>query len=227
MIVAIIPARGGSKRIPRKNIRDFMGLPMIAYSIRAALESGLFDKIIVSTDSQEIAEIAKAHGAEVPFLRPANLADDHASTAAVLVHALEFCSQQGWCPEYACCIYATAPFIQPEYLVQGLEVVRNSSADNSFSVSSYAFPVFRAQRIKEDGLLEMQWPEHRLTRSQDLTELYHDAGQFYWMEVAAFMANPNLYANAAPVVLPRHLVQDIDTEEDWHRAELMYKADHL
>lgn len=224
MIIAIIPARGGSKRIPNKNIREFLGTPMIAYSIKVALESGLFDKVIVSTDSRKIADIAEAHGAEVPFIRPDDLSDDHSSTAAVLVHALKFAEQQGWHTEYACCIYATAPFIRTEYLAQGLEAVKNASVDNAFSVTSYAFPVFRAQRIKNDGMLEMQWPEHRLSRSQDLPELYHDAGQFYWMAVAAFMANPNLYAKAAPVLLPRHLVQDIDTEEDWARAELMYKA---
>lgn len=224
MNVCIIPARGGSKRIPRKNIRDFMGLPMIAYSIRSAANSGLFDKIIVSTDSEEVAEVARAYGAEVPFMRPADLADDYTTTSAVLTHALEYVRGQGLAPEYACCIYATAPFIRSEYLIQGLDALMASSAHNAFSVASYAFPVFRSQRIREDGMLEMQWPEHRLTRSQDLPELYHDAGQFYWTKVDRFLENSDLYANAAPVVLPRHLVQDIDTEEDWKRAELMYKA---
>ena len=224
MTIAVIPARGGSKRIPKKNIRDFLGKPMLAYSIQAAKRSGLFEQIIVSTDSEEIAGIAKEYGADVPFLRPAELADDHAGTDAVVNHALRYLQAQGDKPEFACCIYAPAPFIRSEYLAQGLEQLKASTAHSAFSVTSYAFPVFRAQKIGPDGDLEMQWPEHRMTRSQDLPELCHDAGQFYWTKVDHFLANPDFYANAVPVVLPRHLVQDIDTEEDWKRAELMYKA---
>jgi pseudaminic acid cytidylyltransferase len=223
--IAIIPARGGSKRILGKNIREFCGSPILVYSIRAAKKSGLFDRIIVSTDSEKIAEVALQHGAEVPFLRPENLSDDFATTADVILHTLKFVRTEYGEAQYACCIYATAPFLQAEYLAEGLEVLNASPpANNAFSVTSYAFPVFRAQRINEKGFLEMQWPEHHLTRSQDLPELYHDAGQFYWIRIDCFLDNPDLYANALSIKIPHYLVQDIDTEEDWIRAELMYKA---
>ena len=223
-ILYLIPARGGSKRIPKKNIREFLGHPMISYSIRAAQDSKLFDRIIVSTDSQEIADIAKRYGAEVPFMRPASLSNDFAGTNEVIYHALQFFRDKGKAPKFACCLYATAPFTQPEYLRKGFEVLDSSLSNNAFSVTTFPFPLFRAQRINKDGLLEMQWPEHRLTRSQDLPEFYHDAGQFYWTKVDRFLESPDLYLNAHPVILPRYLVQDIDTEEDWMRAELMYKA---
>jgi pseudaminic acid cytidylyltransferase len=224
MNVAIIPARGGSRRIPKKNIRDFCGKPMIARSIEAAQSVEIFDRIIVTTDSDEIATVAQEWGAEVPFMRPPELSDDFAGTDAVFTHALRFLLEQEAAIDFACCIYATAPFIRSEYLKQGLELLQESKASSAFSVTSYAFPVFRAQKINSEGILEMQWPEHRMTRSQDLPELYHDAGQFYWTKVPRYMLNPSLYAEALPVILPRYLVQDIDTEEDWKRAELMYKA---
>lgn len=227
MNVCIIPARGGSKRIPKKNIREFCGKPMIAYSIEAAHKSGLFEHVVVSTDSEEIAKTARKYGAEVPFMRPSELSDDFANTDIVFTHALRFLQDQGLNLEKACCIYATAPFVQPLFLHEGFSLLEDGNAHNAFSVTTFPFPILRSQLIKDTGLLEMRWPEYRQTRSQDFPEFYHDAGQFYWTQVERYFLNPDLYDNAAPVILPRCFVQDIDTEEDWNRAELMYKAQFL
>ena len=225
MNAAIIPARGGSKRIPRKNVKEFAGRPMIAWPITAALESGVFDKVVVSTDSDEIARTAEKWGAEVPFMRPEELSDDHTPTAPVLVHAVECLREQGVEVENGCCIYATAPFVRSEYLREGLETLTEKNVTTVFSVTSFAFPIFRSLKINEFGALEMFWPEHAMTRSQDLPEAYHDAGQFYWFNCRKFLAEPKLYAvDSLPVVLPRHLVQDIDTPEDWVTAENMFRA---
>ena len=225
MNVCIIPARGGSKRIPRKNIRFFCGKPMIAWSIGAAKSSGIFDRIIVSTDCPDIAEIACQQGAEVPFLRPANLADDRTTTDAVIVHALDWLEANGYRPQFACCLYATAPFVQPYFLKQGLVELMFSEATTAISVTSFPFPIFRGLTITQKGTLEMLWPEHRLTRSQDLPDTFHDAGQFYWLNVSRFSTCPTLYAkDSIPIRLPRYLVQDIDTEEDWKRAEVIFKG---
>jgi len=225
MNIAIIPARGGSKRIPRKNIKIFSGKPMIAYSIEAALRSQLFDRVIVSTDDRAITQIAKESGAEVPFTRPEELSDDHTPTAPVVKHALDWLIGEGAIIQYACCIYATAPFLQAKYLRRGYEVIRESKAASVFSVTTFPFPIFRALRISGDGSLAMFWPEHELTRSNDLPDAYHDAGQFYWLDAERFRETPKLYTpDAVPVILPRHLVQDIDTPEDWETAEKMYEA---
>jgi len=224
-VVAVIPARGGSKRIPNKNVKDFAGRPIIAHSIDAARNSGLFDRIIVSTDSDQIAEVAVAAGADVPFRRPAELSNDHAGTAPVIVHALDWLKQAGTPATYACCIYATAPFVRTEDLQRGLETLKTTNVTSVLSVTTFAFPIFRALKIGEDNSLSMFWPENRLKRSQDLPEAFHDAGQFYWVNAEKFMADPNLYsADALPVILPRYLVQDIDTLEDWETAEYMYRA---
>lgn len=224
MNVCIIPARGGSKRIPKKNIREFCGKPMIAHSIEAAKASGAFERIIVTTDSAEIAGVARQWGAEVPFMRPPEFSDDHATTDAVIIHALKCLKEGGVGVEYACCLYATAPFVQPDYLNKGLELLKSTGATTGFSVTTFPSPIFRGLRINEAGFLEMIWPEHRLTRSQDLPEAYHDAGQFYWLNVTKYMEAPRIYAtDSVPIILPRHLVQDIDTFEDWTRAEMMYK----
>lgn len=198
---------------------------MIGHAIAAAAASGLFGRIIVSTDSQRIAEAAEASGAEVPFRRPAELADDHTPTAPVLVHALRWLEENGDPAEYACCIYATVPFLKPEFLVEGYETMVRSGASSVFSVTTFPFSIFRALRVDERGRLAMFWPEHELKRSQDLPEAYHDAGQFYWLHVDAFLKSPRVYTpDAMPVVLPRHCVQDIDTEEDWMTAERMQRA---
>jgi len=223
--VAIIPARGGSKRVPRKNIRPFSGKPMIVHSIDAARESGLFDRIVVSTEDEEIAGIAVKAGAEVPFMRPKALADDFTGTGAVIKHAIRELQQAGDLIDYLCCIYATAPFLKSCYLRQGYEKLRQSGSAYAFSVTSFPFPIQRAVRINQDGLIEAIWPENIARRSQDLEEAYHDAGQFYWGRTQAFLDDIPVFSPVSvPVVLPRHLVQDIDTEEDWQRAELMYKA---
>jgi pseudaminic acid cytidylyltransferase len=228
MNICIIPARGGSKRIPKKNIREFCGKPMIAWSIEAAQQSGVFERVVVTTDSEEIADVARRHGAEVPFMRPSELADDHATTDAVFLHALAALQEAGCQPEYACNLYATAPFVRPEDLRRGLEIMESSGASSGFSVTTFPFPLFRGLKINDSGALEMFWPEHRLTRSQDLPEAYHDAGQFYWVNVKKYQQNRALYASdAVPVVLLRHRVQDIDTEADWKRAELMFQALHI
>ncbi|MFO1341401.1 MAG: pseudaminic acid cytidylyltransferase [Burkholderiaceae bacterium] len=224
--LAVIPARGGSKRIPRKNLRPFAGRPIIAHSIAAARDSGLFDMVLVSTDDEEIAEVARAHGADVPFLRPKVLADDHTGTQAVVKQAIEAVAAWGGAmPEQACCLYATAPFVRPVDLREGLARLDAAGADFAFSVTSFAFPIQRALRLDDEGRVGMMWPEHMATRSQDLEHAWHDAGQFYWGRAAAFLAQVPLYSKAAVAVpLPRHRVQDIDTEEDWRRAELMFQV---
>lgn len=226
MKLAVIPARGGSKRIPRKNIRLFCGRPMIAWSIRAAVDSGCFDRVIVSTDDEEIATVAREHGAEVPFMRPAELSDDYTGTIPVIAHAITTMEEIVGRPVAdTCCIYATAPFVQPEDLQRGLEILHQTGSEFAFSVTSYAFPIQRAIRIREDGRVEMFYPEHFSTRSQDLEEAWHDAGQFYWGRSAAWKSGTAIFGpKSAPVSLPRHRVQDIDTPEDWERAEWMFRA---
>lgn len=225
MRLAIIPARGGSKRIPRKNIKAFCGKPMIAWSIEAALASGCFDQVIVSTDDEEIAVVAQEYGAVAPFLRPAELSDDHTGTLPVVRHAIEWYKARGILLDQVCCLYATAPFVRGEDIQRGLGVLEQTGADYAFSVTSYAFPIQRAIRITEAERVEMFHPEQFNTRSQDLEEAYHDAGQFYWGLASAWSEGKVIFSQAsAPVILPRHRVQDIDTPEDWLRAEWMFKA---
>jgi len=228
MNVAIIPARGGSKRIPRKNIKSFCGKPMIVWSIEAALQSKLFDHVVVSTDDDEIARVAVAHGAQVPFRRPPHLADDFAATRPVVNHAIGEVERLYGVPEYVCCLYATAPFVESADLQAAYELLAaTTAAQFVFSVATYAYPVQRALRLGQSGFTEMFYPEHAATRSQDLEESYHDAGQFYWGRREAFLSNVSaLNARSLPYVLPRHRVQDIDTSEDWLRAELMFKLLH-
>jgi len=225
MRIAVIPARGGSKRIPRKNIRLFAGKPIIAYSIAAALDSGMFDRVIVSTDDAEIGQVAVSCGAEVPFHRPSQLSDDHTGTNAVVNHAIQWVNDTGGRVSHACCVYATAPFVQASDLRRGFEVLLSSGKAFAFSVTTYPFPIQRAIRLNSSGCVEATFPEHIATRSQDLEETYHDAGQFYWGTAEAFLGDVALFSPASvPVVLPRHLVQDIDTPEDWLRVELLYRA---
>ncbi|WP_338560596.1 pseudaminic acid cytidylyltransferase [Acinetobacter sp. KS-LM10] len=225
MKIAIIPARGGSKRIPRKNIKDFFGKPMIAWSIEAALKSNCFDRVIVSTDDREIAEIAKKYGAEVPFIRTAELSDDHVGTIPVIKQAIQWLTDNLQAPHLVCCIYATAPFVSAYDIQRGLAQLEQNNASYAFTVTSYAFPIQRAIRITEDNNVEMFLPEHFQTRSQDLEEAYHDAGQFYWGKVDAWMSEKVIFGSeSTPVILPRYRVQDIDTLEDWNRAEWLFKA---
>lgn len=225
MNIAVIPARGGSKRIPRKNIRPFCGKPMLAWSIEAALSAGCFDQVIVSTDDYEIATTARDLGAQVPFLRDPNLADDHTGTDAVVVDAITTLQQEGVRPDLVCCIYATAPFISAEYLLKGLQAMQTSDCEFAFSVTSFPFPVQRALRITKTGRTAMLQPEHIATRSQDLEQAYHDAGQFYWGRCNAWLNEcPVFGESSAPVEIPRAQVQDIDTEEDWQRAQWLFQA---
>lgn len=228
MKFAIIPARGGSKRIPRKNIKSFSGRPMIAWSIAAALESGCFDRVVVSTDDEEIAEVARQHGAEVPFVRPPELSDDHTGTIPVIRHAIEWFNERGQIPVQVCCIYATAPFVRAEDIRRGLDILTSADSDYAFSVTSYPFPIQRAIRITAQGRVEMFSPEHFNTRSQDLEDAYHDAGQFYWGRATAWLASKVIFGpHAAAVQLPRYRVQDIDTAEDWQMAEYLFHAFNL
>lgn len=225
MRLAIIPARGGSRRIPRKNITTFCGKPMIAWPILSAIESQCFNRIIVSTDDVEIAKIAREHGAEVPFIRPADLSDDHTGTMPVVAHAIGWQNQHGTPPTQVCCLYATAPFVRAADLQRGLQVLHSTGADYAFSVASYAFPIQRAIRITPCGRVAMFQPEHFNTRSQDLEQAWHDAGQFYWGQAGAWLSGKPMFGHgSAPVLLERHRVQDIDTPEDWKRAEWLFKA---
>lgn len=222
--IAIIPARGGSKRIPRKNIKEFHSKPLIAYSIEVACASKLFNKVIVSTDDAEIADIATKYGAEVPFIRPKELSDDYSVTADVISHALRWLAEHGEQYDYVCTIYATAPFLQKEYLIEGYQKLINSDAIHTFSVTSMPFPIQRTFKVTHEGRCEMFWPEYYSARSQDLEEAYQDAGQFYWTKVGKDSNEVMFGKDSIPVILPRHLVQDIDTPEDWERAELMYEV---
>ena len=222
--IAIIPARGGSKRIPRKNIKLFHGKPLIAYSIEVALKSNLFDKVIVSTDDEEIAKVAIDYGAVVPFLRPKELSDDFTGTGAVVNHALEYLKSMGENYDFVCTIYATAPFLDEKYLIEGFEKLKNSSAKNAFSSTSMPFPIKRTFKITSDDRCEMFYPQYFQTRSQDLEEAYQDAGQFYWTKLKEKSDEIMFSKDSIPIILPRHLVCDIDTLEDWTRAEFMYKS---
>lgn len=224
--VAIIPARGGSKRIPRKNIREFCGKPMMVWSIEAAKNSGAFDRIIVSTDDAEIRQIAIENGAEVPFERPPELSNDYAGTLPVIRHAVEWLNANGCPVSNACCIYATAPFLQKDALNDAREMLTgNPDTDFVFSATAFDFPIFRAIRLGENNLTSMFWPEHESSRSQDLPPAYHDAGQFYWGTAEAWLTKDRIFsANSRAVILAPHLVQDIDTPEDWLHAELKFQA---
>ncbi len=218
MSVCIIPARGGSRRIPRKNIRDFCGQPMIAWSIRAAIDSGCFDRVIVSTDDDEIASVAEDCGAEIPFLRAAGLADDHTPTVPVIadvIHRLDIADRTP-----VCCLYATAPFVLPGDLRAGLARLADTGARFVIAVTTYAFPIQRALRRAATGEVEMIDPARMQTRSQDLEEAWHDAGQFYWGRAKSWTEGGAIFGvGAQGLPLPRYRVVDIDTEEDWQRAE--------
>ena len=222
MKIAIIPARGGSRRIPRKNVKLFFGRPIIAWPIEIAREAGCFDRIIVSTDDKEIAKIAEKYGAEVPFTRPSSISDDYSTTIAVVAHAIRLLQELGEKIYFVCCIYATAPFIRAVDLEKSLEIIQNEGVDYCFSVTDYSFPIQRSIRITKDNRCEMFEPDVFHNRSQDLEKAYHDAGQFYWGRVDAWIEQKALfYSNSTPYVLPRYRVQDIDTVDDWKRAELM------
>jgi len=224
--IAVIPARGGSKRIPRKNIRLFAGRPMIAYSILAASQTELFDRIIVSTDDEEIASVAVRLGAEAPFIRPPELADDQTGTVEVIAHAIEWLRSFGACnPSSVCCIYATAPFIRQADITQGFQILESGSWQYVFAATNFAAPILRSFRKCASGGIEMFFPQYYPVRSQDLPEALHDAGQFYWGRPETWLRKATVFNRLSTVVLlPRWRVQDIDTEDDWVRAEQMAAA---
>lgn len=224
MKVAIIPARGGSKRIPRKNIRFFAGKPMIVHAIDAARRCSLFDKVIVTTDDAEISAIASAHGAEVPFCRPAELADDHTPTVPVIAHAIEACRQIGWPVTHACCIYPGVPFLDEKDLELAFAILDPDQATYSFPVTEFPSAIQRALRRLPDGRMQTFHPEYELTRTQDLEPAYHDAGQFYWAATDTWLTNKRIHNNGIGVEIPSWRVVDIDTPSDWERAELLYNA---
>ncbi|MBY0575392.1 MAG: pseudaminic acid cytidylyltransferase [Gallionellaceae bacterium] len=224
MKVAFIPARGGSKRIPRKNIRKFAGKPMIAHAIGTAQNSGLFDHIVVSTDDDKIARIAAEHGAEVPFVRPAELADDYTPTVPVIAHAITACQALGWKMDYVCCIYPGVPFIQVDDLKRALEQLQASQAAYSFPVTEFPSAIQRALRRLPNGQMQPLYPEYELTRTQDLEPAYHDAGQFYWGKPDAWLTNNKIHRSGIGLPIPNWRVVDIDTPDDWVRAEILYAA---
>lgn len=227
MNVAVIPARGGSKRIPRKNIKEFCGKPMIAWSIEAALESSCFDQVIVSTEDAEIARVAEAWGAQVPFRRPEELADDYVGTKEVMQSAVQWLYESGNTPKYACCIYATAPFLNAQDIRRGLESIITENAHFALAVATFPYPIQRAVRVTSSNRLEMFFSEHICTRSQDLENAYHDAAQFCWGKSEAWLGDEPVFSNnSVPVILPRYRVQDIDTSEDWENAEYLFRVLH-
>jgi pseudaminic acid cytidylyltransferase len=222
--LAIIPARGGSKRIPRKNIKPFMGKPIMAYSIEAALKSNIFDEVMVSTDDEEIASIAKEFGAIVPFMRSEKTANDYATTADVICEVIECYHNIGKDFDTVCCIYSTAPFVTSDRIIEAYSLLQNF--DSVFTAVSYSSPIQRGLKI-EDGKIKMIWPQYRNTRSQDLEPVYHDAGQFYVAKVAQFLKEKTFWTEkAGGIILPELEVQDLDTETDWQLAEMKYKLLH-
>ena len=225
MRLAVIPARGGSKRIPRKNIRLFAGKPMIAHAITAARASGLFDHVIVSTDDQEISHIACAWGAETPFVRPAELADDNTPTAPVVTHAIMACEERiGGQIDYVCCIYPSVPFIQIGDLLESFELLTRSDTDYCFPVTEFPSAIQRAMRQEENGRMLSFYPQYELVRTQDFEKAYHDAGQFYWGSKQAWLTNLHIHSSGTGFPIPGWRVVDIDTEDDWERAERMHRA---
>ena len=214
MNICIIPARGGSKRIKKKNIRSFNGKPIILWSIETAIKSNCFEKVIVSTDSEEIRNIAIAHGAEVPFKRPKNLSDDHSTTTSTIIHAINYLEKNIGMPNAICCLYATAVFTRPEDIKQGLNKLKNIQEDRFvFAGCKYNSPIQRALKINE----------YFNTRSQDLENTYHDIGQFYWGRTNAWLSSKNIFEGCQIHFLKSTLVNDIDTEEDWNKAEYIHK----
>lgn len=224
--LCIIPARGGSKRIPRKNIKLFQGKPIMAYSIEAALKSGIFDEIMVSTDDEEFAEVAKQYGASVPFLRSSATANDYATTVDVLLEVVETYRKQGKEFDAVCCLYSTAPFVTPERLKEAYGKL-SDDIDGCFTIVEYSYPVQRSLRINDSGQVEMRHPEHLKSRTQDLEKVYHDAGQFYFMKTAVMENEKTVWLKQTePLVLSELEVQDLDTLTDWTLAEMKYSLIH-
>ena len=224
--LAIIPARGGSKRIPRKNVKPFLGQPIIKYSLDAARAAGIFDEVMVSSDDPEILDLARALGASVPFARSADTAGDQATTAAVILEVLDAYRQRGREFDLVCCLYPTAPLVRARRLLEAWTLLDETGADGALTVTRFSFPIWRALRV-EEGRVRFEWPENAVRRSQDLPTAYHDCGQFYFLNVAAFREHRCLIMpHTVPVLIPESESQDIDTEEDWKLAELKYTHLH-
>jgi pseudaminic acid cytidylyltransferase len=224
MNIAVIPARGGSKRIPRKNIKLFCGKPIIAWAIETAQTSKLFDQIIVSTDDDEIRDIAISYGAEVPFIRPKDLSDDYSGTTEVITHAVQWIQTNNLSPEAVCCIYATNPFLQADEIKEGLEKLRTNRYSYVISATEFAAPIYRSFTDNNKDGVEMVFPQHFYSRSQDLPPTFHDAGQFYWAKPSTWLNKERIFSDKTGLIkLPRWRVQDIDTLEDWKRAEVIYQ----
>ena len=217
--LCVIPARGGSKRIPRKNVKDFLGKPLIAYSIEAALNSGVFERVIVSTDDADIADVAVKFGAQVPFMRDASLSDDYATSSDAVADAA---ARLGGYSR-VCCLYATAPLITGEILREAYGKFEEAECEFLFSATEFSFPIQRAIRLGEDGAVSMFYPQFALTRSQDLERAYHDAGAFYFGRREAWLEKKPIFAqHSRAFLLPRNLVCDIDTPEDFEFAQKLY-----
>jgi pseudaminic acid cytidylyltransferase len=223
MKMAVIPARGGSKRIPRKNIKDFCGKPMIAYAICAAKESGLFDRIVVSTEDDEIAEIANQWGAETPFKRPIELSDDYTATVPVIKHSIETCKNQGWIVKEVCCVYPCVPFLQAVDLIGGFSQMKKNVNEYSLSITEYPSAIQRALKRLRNEKLEPFFSEFENVRTQDLDAAYYDAGQFYWGRTEQWLSTNNIHSNGIGYEIPRWRSVDIDTPEDWQYAEILYQ----
>lgn len=226
MNIAVIPARGGSKRIPGKNIKNFCGRPMIAWAIETAKSSSLFAHIIVSTDDEEIARIAIERGAEVPFMRPPDLADDFTATVPVIAHAAKACIGYGWEVDYVCCIYPCAPLLQVSDLIAAHELLKDRDVDFVYPITEYAHPIQRALRRLDNGKVEFITPRNALARTQDLEKTYHDAGQFYWGKTSAWLEHKMMHTDGLGMPIPHWKVVDIDTTDDWKRAEILFKTLH-
>ena len=226
--LAIIPARGGSKRIPHKNIKPFLGRPIIAYSIEAALGTGLFEEVMVSTDDVEIAEIARQEGASVPFLRSTENANDYATLADVLVEVVNAYKGRGYEFDLICGLLPTAPLISSEDVRSAYDQLVMSTFDSICPVVAFSYPILRSLSIDEKGNLNMNWPEYRFSRSQDLRPAYHDSGTFYWIKTSSLLKDKKLLSeNGTAIVLDEFRVQDIDTDTDWALAEMKYKLLHM
>jgi pseudaminic acid cytidylyltransferase len=227
MNIAVIPARGGSKRLPRKNIKDFLGRPMISRAIKVAQNSALFDHIIVSTDDHEIAKISREYGATTPFLRPSDLSDDHTPTVPVIAHAVNNCIDNGLNAKYVCCIYPCVPLLRSSDLIKSFNLLEAKDADFVYPVTEYAHPIQRAMYKLPSDQMQFINPEDELTRTQDLIATYHDAGQFYWGKSSSWIENMKMHTDGLGMVIPSWRVVDIDTIEDWVRAEKIYKSQDI
>ncbi|MDA9842430.1 pseudaminic acid cytidylyltransferase [Gammaproteobacteria bacterium] len=222
MSICIIPARGGSKRIARKNIKYFCGKPMIAWSIQAAQKSNIFSEILISTDDEEIATLAESFGAKSPFLRPSDLADDYATTGAVMAHACQWIKDEGIKSKFVCCLYPTAPFVQPSELKEALSIIETGNWKYVFTAGEYSSPIFRSFTQELNGGIKMLFPKNFETRSQDFENVYHDAGMFYFGSLDTWIKGDKVFdCSSFPLKIPSWRVQDIDTNDDWVRAEML------